>query len=330
MIALVRMQALAVIIIGVGCFTEPPKETSESNPREAAAAEAQNHRTSDGSPKRTIESAIPPSAGYRRIAVSSSSFGAWLRDLPLRPGRPPVHLYDGRRKGNQAAHHAVLDVDVGDRDLQQCADAVIRLRAEYLFAAGCRDEIQFDFTSGDTARWSEWRDGARPLVSGNDVSWRQSAVADDGYSNFRRYLDTVFMYAGSASLERELRDVANPARPRIGDVFVQGGFPGHAVLVVDVAQNDEGHRAFLLAQSYMPAQDIHVLRSFEAISPWYRARPDGILRTPEWDFSFDDLERFPRSDCEAEALGPRSAPDRMTGEPTARRRSADGQQPGAD
>lgn len=210
-----------------------------------------------------------------------------------------MHLYDGRPKANQAAHYAVLDVDIGDTDLQQCADAVIRLRAEYLFAGRCRDEIQFRFTSGDMARWKDWRDGMRPVVSGNRVSWIRSAAVDEGYANFRDYLDTVFMYAGSASLERELESVADPANPEVGDVFIEGGFPGHAVLVIDVAQNEVGSRIFLLAQSYMPAQDIHILKSYEDISPWYRAHPSGVLRTPEWEFDHDDLMRFPHVDCDA-------------------------------
>jgi hypothetical protein len=241
--------------------------------------------------------AVPP--GYARVAVAPGSFGAWLRELPLRPGRPPVYLYNGDEKSNQAAHFAVLDMDVGDRDLQQCADAVIRLRAEYLFQGPCKDEIRFDFTSGDVARWAAWRDGLRPVVSNNRVAWRQTAEPDSGYANFRSYLQTVFTYAGSASLERELIAVTEPAALAIGDVFIQGGFPGHAVLVVDVAQSDDGERIFLLAQSYMPAQDIHILTSSTAIDPWYRAASAGELRTPEWNFRFEDLKRFPNLPCEA-------------------------------
>ena len=85
------------------------------------------------------------------------------------------------------------------------------------------------------------------------------AAADSSYVTFRAYLDTVFMYAGSYSLARELEPVADPSTVMPGDVFVQGGFPGHAVLVADVTANARGERRFLLVQSYMPAQDVHVL-----------------------------------------------------------------------
>ena len=49
----------------------------------------------------------------------------------------------------------------------------------------------------------------------------------------------------------------------IGDVFIQGGFPGHAIIVVDLAENEVGEKCFLVAQSYMPAQEIHVLKNFK-------------------------------------------------------------------
>lgn len=250
-----------------------------------------------------VQVRIAAPLGCTRIPAAPGSFGMWLRDLPLRPGCPDIRLYDGREKVNQNAHCAVLDMDVGSRDLQQCADAVIRLRAEYLFSAGCDDDIQFHFTSGDIARWAEWRDGIRPRVSDDRVSWVQTADPDASYSNFRQYLDTVFAYAGSASLSRELVTVPDCVRPEIGDVFIQGGFPGHAVIVIDVAATASGERVFLLAQSYMPAQDIHILRSYDDIDPWYRAQPAGTLKTPEWDFHHQDLKRFEPTQCEREADG---------------------------
>lgn len=253
-------------------------------------------------PAGPIRLRIPPPRGYEKIPAAAGSFGAWLRELPLRPGRSVVRLHDGSEKRDQSVHHAVLDVDVGPEDLQQCADAVIRLRAEFLFSTACRDEIRFDFTSGDTARWADWRRGLRPAVSGDRVSWHETAPPDDSRASFRRYLDVVFMYAGSASLSRELLPVGEAAKPAIGDVFIQGGYPGHAVLVVDVAVNESGERVFLLAQSYMPAQDIHILRSFDDdISPWYRARSTGLLRTPEWGFRYGDLKRFRYTRCDTAA-----------------------------
>src|SRR5688572_11354147 len=86
----------------------------------------------NGKTGEALSSRFPAPRGFRRVPAAADSFGVWLRGLPLKPGRPAVLLFDGALKGNQDAHEAVLDIDVGDEDLQQCADAVIRLRAEYL------------------------------------------------------------------------------------------------------------------------------------------------------------------------------------------------------
>lgn len=210
-----------------------------------------------------------------------------------------MHLFDGRLKGTQEAHEAVVAIDVGRRDLQQCADAVIRLRAEWLWSQGCEDAIAFRFTRGDLARWTAWRAGERPRVEGSRVRWVPGAATDGSYQSFRRYLDLVFTYAGSASLARELVPVSETARVEGGDVFIQGGYPGHAVLVVDVAEREDGRRVFLLAQSYMPAQEIHVLRNpAHAGSPWYDAARAGELVTPEWVFRYSDLRRFGAPACD--------------------------------
>jgi hypothetical protein len=242
---------------------------------------------------------INPPAGYTRTVLPERSFGAWLRELPLLAGRPPVLLHTGRRKDNQSAHHAVFDIDVGQRNLQQCADAVIRLRAEYQWETGQRDAICFRYTNGEPIAWRRWSAGWRPRVVGRRVRWRR-AQGSASYANFRAYLTNVFVYAGTASLARDMRPLLEPKRVMPGDAFVQGGFPGHAVLVVDVAANAEGQRIMLLAQSYMPAQQIHLLRNPRGgASPWYRLSQRGKLVTPEWTFEMRHLRRFRARGCGA-------------------------------
>jgi hypothetical protein len=237
---------------------------------------------------------LAPPRGFEREVLSPQTFGDWLRGLPLKPGRPDVRLFDGRPKQRQDVHAAVIDIDVGARDLQQCADAVLRLRAEWLFATGQRDALRFRFTSGDEFPWARWAAGERPLVRGTQVRWSRSAPADPSRASFRRYLDTLFTYAGTLSLERET--LAVPASEmRVGDVFVQGGSPGHAVIVVDMAwERTTGRRVFMLAQSYMPAQEIHVLRNLQQprLGPWYQLDFGDALVTPEWTFERRHLRRF--------------------------------------
>ena len=96
------------------------------------------------------------------------------------------------------------------------------------------------------------------------------------------------------SLSRELLPVKDTRNITPGNVFIRGGAPGHAVTVVYVAQNAAGQRIFLLAQSYMPAQDIHVLKNPAAASPWYAAGFTGKMVTPEWVFDAGELAAFSR------------------------------------
>jgi len=107
-------------------------------------------------------------------------------------------------------------------------------------------------------------------------------------------MEQVFYYAGTLSLSKELKPVLiEDIQP--GDVFIKGGSPGHAVIVVDVAVNTTTKkRIFMVAQSYMPAQDIHILKNFEHadISPWYDESITDKIYTPEWTFSKNELKRF--------------------------------------
>ncbi|MDR3713868.1 MAG: DUF4846 domain-containing protein [Puia sp.] len=80
-----------------------------------------------------LANSVPSSDGGRPAGsrMPKLSFGEWLRSIPLKKDKT-VYLYDGSRKQNQSAQFAVLDISVGKEDLQQCADAVMRLRAGYL------------------------------------------------------------------------------------------------------------------------------------------------------------------------------------------------------
>lgn len=233
---------------------------------------------------------VPP--GYIRVHCPAGSFGHVLQGLRLKPDGSKVHLYDGNIKPAEV-HEAVVDMDVGKKNLQQCADAVMRLRAEYLFARKEYEKIRFRFTNGFHAEYGKWIQGYRIRVEGNRVSWYKTGDTSRSYQSFRRYLDVVFTYAGTLSLAKELQPVPF-GQMQVGDVLIQGGSPGHAVIVVDMASDGKGNKLFMLAQSYMPAQEIHVLKNGNdpAVSPWYKAGAGADIQTPEWTFRQHDLKRF--------------------------------------
>lgn len=240
---------------------------------------------------RTV-SGIPLPPGYKRLSQPPGSFGAWLRLLPLKKDSR-VFLYNGQLKQNQQAQYAVIDISVGTKNLQQCADAVIRLRVEYLFASEQPEKIAFRATSGTLMDYNGWSKGDRWVLKNNQLQRKRTALPCGGHTCLLSYLETVFSWAGTLSLSRELVSVKDTRKLLPGDVFIKGGSPGHAVIVADVAEDAAGNRIFLLAQSYMPAQDIHILKNPAAAFPWFTGGFTGKLLTPEWIFDASELARFP-------------------------------------
>lgn len=242
----------------------------------------------------TIAERILCPVGFERIEENELAFGNYLRKSLLKPHGTEVLLFDGRAKGNQDSHVAVLDIDVGERDLQQCADATMRLWAEYLRSIKQDHAIHFEFTNGFRVEYSKWMEGYRINVDGNTVTWIKSREPSNSDETFMSYMQIVYAYAGTLSLANELQSVLVEDM-KIGDVFVQGGSPGHAVIVSDMAiNNNTGERLFLLAQSFMPAQNIHILTNpnDEQLSPWYVLDGSDTFKTPEWTFSNTDLKRY--------------------------------------
>lgn len=213
---------------------------------------------------------IPLPPGYKRPAYSSNSFPAWLGRINLKKDNR-VFLYNGVLKTNQSAQFAVLNIPIGKKDLQQCADAIMRLRAQYLF---------------DMKRFNEIR-----FADNNGLYYSYSTSTG---VPFEKYLEKVFSYCGTLSLQKQLKPITDFERMQPGDVLIKGGSPGHAVIVIDMAVNNKGNRIYLLAQSYMPAQDIHVLKNplNNDTNPWYSLNSNSLINTPEWVFKANQLRTW--------------------------------------
>ena len=238
----------------------------------------------------TLETRIVVPAGYERESADEGSLSEFLRGFPLKPAGYAVHLYDGSEKYAQQDHVAVFDLPIEAYDLQQCADSVMRVYAEYFWATEQFDRIKFHFTNGFLCEYEKWRDGYRVSVSGNNVSWVKSKSVDTSYDCFVKYLKTVFCYAGTLSMEKE-SEPTTLSELKAGDVFLYGGSPGHVVMVVDTCVNEQGKKAFLLAQGYMPAQEFHLLKNnLHPEDPWYYE--DEVVypfHTPEYTFQEGSL-----------------------------------------
>lgn len=237
---------------------------------------------------------FPTPPGFTRAAVDPLSFAAYLRALPLAPPGTPVTSYRGDviRGGDDEHVAAVSSLDLTPADLQQCADSVIRLHAEWLWSRGRRDATYFA-ASGTAMPFARWARGERPVLSGphgNTLEWKPMARPQSDHDAYRRYLDSVFAYANTVSLAKHSIAVA-ASDVRAGDFFVHPGWPGHVVIVLDVARGEGGTRA-LLGQGYMPAQSFHVMRPSRD-SAWFTLDPKAPLETPFWaEFPWSELRRF--------------------------------------
>lgn len=288
---LITLICLLMLTIGISCTNSNNTDKNIDNV-ENSKTEFHSIINEKGA---TVQDRFNTPNGYKRTSVESNSFGEYLRNLPMKPHGYEVKYFNGKVKTNYNVYDGVIDIDVGDRDLQQCADAVMRLRSEYLYGQKKYDDIHFNFVNGFNAEYSKWRQGYRISISNDDkASWIKKSSPSTDYESFRKYLNVVFAYAGTASLHKELNSVKIEDM-QIGDVFIQTKNPyGHAVIVVDMAENEKGEKLYMLAQSYMPAQDIQILhnRSDEKISPWYKLSDKEAVSTPEWQFTKNDLKRF--------------------------------------
>ncbi|HET6769303.1 MAG TPA: DUF4846 domain-containing protein, partial [Chitinophagaceae bacterium] len=210
---------LALLIIGFSCtdnIKNIKKETTKN--------------TTGNLDKKIRDINLPNGFGY--VNEGDSAYADWLLDLKLKKNKP-VHLFDGKLKANQDVHYGVLDIDIGKKDLIQCADAAIKLRADYLFEKNRFGEINFIATSGDKISFESWLKGTRWKVRGNKLATYTTAPNVNNILNdYHAFMRLVYSYCGTYSLSNQLNPVNGIGSIQPGDIFIKGGFPGHAVIVM--------------------------------------------------------------------------------------------------
>ena len=218
---------------------------------------------------------IPEPWGYERISSDDTAYTNYLRSLPLKGRGSKVQLYTGGDARFQSLNYAVVDMSLLS-NAEQCADVCMRLRAEYLFDTGQYGRIRFQNVNGRTLNYE----------------------GGGSCKSFERYLRNLYGVASTFSLSREMK-TRRLADMQPGDVFVYparyGQQYGHAVMVVDVAINKRGKKAFLLAEGNTPAREIHVMRNFENPfrSPWFMLDEDADnLILSVFHFKATDLKHF--------------------------------------
>ena len=232
--------------------------------------------------------------GFNYVDDNDSVYSNWLLGLNLKKNKT-VYLYNGKPKSNQDVQYAVMNIDIGKKDLIQCADAAMKLRADYLFEKHLYDQIKFLATSGDEISFESWLKGVRWKAQGTKlVSYNIFKEVSNIQQEYNLFMELVFSYCGTYSLSKQLKPINDNSSIQPGDVFVYGGFPGHAVTVMAVAKNKKDEKIFLLSQGYMPAQDIHILKNYAntELSPWYAISDIYPLHTPQWQFEIGSLKRW--------------------------------------
>ena len=218
---------------------------------------------------------IPEPWGYERISGEDAAYANYLRSLALKVRGSKVQLYTKGEARFQSLNYAVINMPLLS-NAEQCADVCMRLRAEYLYSTGQYSRIRFQNVNGKTLSYG----------GGNS---RKS---------FEKYLRNLYGVASTFSLSREMK-IRRLADMQPGDVFVYparyGQQYGHAVMVVDVAINKRGRKAFLLVEGNTPAREIHVMRNFENPfrSPWFMLDEDADnLILSVFHYKATDLKHF--------------------------------------
>ena len=225
--------------------------------------------------KKTIYTKVKTPKEFIRVKPHNE-FAAFINNLPLKSDKLKARLYDGSEKINDYVYIGVIDLIQPKNNVQYNGNAIIRLRAEYLYRTKQFDRIDFKINPRQDLK-----------------SFKEFAQNDFSQKKFNEFIEYLLYNYNPNTLHHHLKSVSLQEM-QIGDIFVQRSQSrGHAAIVIDMATDEMGNKLFLLAQAFYPGQDIYIASNLdnEEINPWYVLK-DGPILTPEWRFMPNDLMRF--------------------------------------
>lgn len=242
----------------------------------------------------SVSARVKTPEGYTRVKYPKGSFQEFIQNYRLKPFGAKVINYDKSEYFYQSGHVGVLELSVPSNGLQQCADALIRLRSEYLWKKNQQSKVGFEFTSGHYCSWQKYAEGYRPKVKGSKVTFHKTATRNFTKANFYKYLNLIYTYSGTLSLYNELPKVTSKKNLQVGDMLVYPGTPGHIMMIVDEAKNEAGEKRFVLAQGNTPAQSVHMLKNpnDSKMNPWYELELNAYIEVPGYYFNNAKFIRF--------------------------------------
>lgn len=198
------------------------------------------------SENRINQIAVP--AGYKRIKYQNNSFSDWIQKLPIKNSNK-IKKYDGTNIASFYSILAVIDKPIlFNADLEQCADYCMRFWVDFHSEKQISDKLFLYNYSGDKYHFKK---------------------SNKSIINFLKY---CMIYTNSHSLKMGCKKI-NTDQLVPGDMIVQNdtGGIGHVSMIMDVCQNKNGKKLFLIGYSFMPAQEFHIEKALSEYgkSGWF-------------------------------------------------------------
>lgn len=169
-------------------------------------------------------------------------------------------------KSSDSSLAGVIPLDISEKRLWQCMDILIMLHVDYLLKTN-HQHIEYPLPDGTLLSWMEWRKGIRPVFKGLRFNKILESKTDSSERNFTRYLNAIFEYSGSQTFYYYYDPV--PADSILPGYFItKKGKKGHAVIILDLAENQSGEEVALFAQGDTPACQLYLLKNKG--NPWFK------------------------------------------------------------